>query len=134
VIDEHSIDDFSMRHVFDTERTVRNDTYKRLQSVGGYVGTEIEPLPDGYWKIIRRGVLLTPSSIELNQAAEWADSVKRVKSPKGGDKLVKLIGWTMKYPTRLLVNGDPSSVLRLLLERKNHRLNASYGMFRKAKT
>ncbi len=126
-------DETRLCDLFKEEVWERRKTYDVLQPFGAKIGSEFEPAREpGVWKVVRRGVALVSSSTDLSDFSYWADSVKRVKQFTGKN-IAQLVGWTMKYPTRLLKDGDPERVVELLQARKKARLNASYGLFRKTK-
>lgn len=118
----------TLPQMFSLELRLRSSFCTSMQSFGGYVGSEFEPVRFDKWKVTRRGVLLVPEGSDFSKLP-GVNRIKLVKAYRG-DRVAKVVGWTMRYPVRLLRTGLPHRVVQLLHVKKGHRLYASFGVFR----
>jgi hypothetical protein len=119
--------------LFNIEKNLRNKIYGHFMTAyGGYLGSEFEPIHENWWRVTRRGILLVSSLTDMTAINHnLVGRIKRMKDSKI-TKISKLVGWTMRYPVRLLAKSDPVKMVTLLENKHKNRLNASYGLFRKS--
>lgn len=110
--------------------------YKLVRDLEGVVGAHtsitLEPLQNGSWKLLNRGLLISRKPYEpadFEPVSRLRHTVRVFQSP-GSSEIARTISWALRYPKQLLM-ANASSVALFLNARKGRHLSATYGEFRR---